>query len=76
MTNVPDNIRNFWKDVYILFDKNYLMDVSSQDSWEKFWKDGCEIIEKYDIPCTVDLLSVVSELISKLAAGRKKNEVL
>ena len=73
MTNVPDNIREYWKDVYILFDKHFLMDVSKQESWEAFWADGCEIVRKYDgMPSVIDHLSVVAEMISKLAAGRKK----
>jgi len=72
VTNVPDHIREFWKEVYILFDKHYLMDISKQESWEHFWFEACEIIKKYDdIPSIVDLLTVVSEIISKLAAGRK-----
>lgn len=73
MTNVPDRIREFWKDIYILFDRHYLMDVSQEQSWINFWDDGNKIIQKYDeLPCVIDLLSVVSELISKLAAARKK----
>lgn len=74
MTNVPDRIREFWKDVYVLFDKNFLMDVSKQESWEQYWLDACEIIKKYEeIPSIIDLLSVISEMISKFAAGRKKD---
>lgn len=76
MTNVPDRIREFWKDIYILFDKHFLMDVSDQESWVSFWEDGNKIIQKYwEIP-SIDLLSAVSELISKLASERKRNEVL
>lgn len=74
MTNVPDRIREFWKDVYILFDRHFLMDVSDSKSWEDYWMDACEIIKKYEeIPSIIDLLSVVAEMISKFAAGRKKD---
>lgn len=77
MTNVPDRIREFWKEVYVLFDRHYLMDVSVDKNWEDFWMEACEIVKKFDdIPSVIDLLSVVSEIISKLAAGRKKNEML
>lgn len=74
MTNVPDDVRAMWKDVYVLFDKHYLMDVSKQESWEKFWDEARQIYEKYpQIESLIDLLSCVSELLVKEAARRKAN---
>ena len=72
-TNVPENVRQMWREVYILFDTHYLMDVSKQESWDSFWSGGRQILEKYkDIPSVIELLGVTSELISKLAAVRAK----
>lgn len=71
MTNVPDRIREFWKEIYILFDKHFLIDVNNQDSWIAFWADANVIIQKYGEIPSIDLLSAVSEMISKLAAWRK-----
>ena len=72
MTNVPDDVRAMWKDVYILFDTHYLMDVDDQATWESFWKKASEIYEKYSyIDSLINLLSCVSELLVKEAARRK-----
>ena len=72
MTNVPDRLRDMWREVYVLFDTHYLMDVENQDSWTQFWEDAKPIYEKYgDIDSLIDLLTFVSELISKMAARRK-----
>ena len=74
MTNVPNDIREMWKEIYILFDKHYLMDVSKIGSWESFWDDAKQIIVKYEyVESLIDLLEAVSEIISKEAARRKTN---
>lgn len=73
MTNVPDRVRNLWKELYILFDKNFLMDVSNQENWDRFWEEGVEIVKRYnEIPGIIDMLSVISTMISTMAAGREK----
>ena len=46
MTNVPDDIRSIWTDLYKLFDIHFKMDVNSAEDWTKFWNDGSEIWEK------------------------------
>lgn len=71
MTNVPDRIREFWKEIYVLFDKHFLMDVNNQDNWIAFWADANIIIQKYGEIPSIDLISAVSELISKCATWRK-----
>lgn len=74
MTNVPDRVRNLWKDLYVLFDKNFLMDVSNQENWDRFWEEGVEIVKRYnEIPGIIDMLSVISTMISTMAAGREKH---
>lgn len=73
-TNVPENIREMWRDVYILFDTHFLMDTDDQDAWSAFWAEAVKINEKYlEIPCVIDLLSTVSEMIAKFSCGRKRN---
>ena len=72
-TNVPDNIREMWKDVYVLFDKHFMMDASNQDEWSAFWEEAAKINEKHlQIPCVIDLLSTVAEMIAKFSCGRKR----
>lgn len=74
MTNVPDRVRNLWKELYVLFDKNFLMDVSNQENWDRFWEEGVEIVKRYnEIPGIIDMLSVISTMISTMAAGREKH---
>lgn len=47
MTNVPDRIREAWKDIYVLFDTHYSMDCSSPEAWNQYWAKACEIWNKY-----------------------------
>lgn len=51
MTNVPEPIRQAWKELYILFDTNYSMD-GSQQAWEHYWEQANKLIQKYgdDVP--------------------------
>lgn len=46
MTNVPQDIREIWTDLYKLFDVHFKMDVHSVSDWTKFWNDGSAIWEK------------------------------
>ena len=74
MTNVPNDLRDMWREIYVLFDTHYLMDCSKQESWESFWSDGHKLLQKYEyVPNLIEVLSAVSEMISKLYAGRKKD---
>lgn len=75
MTNVPDDLRQLWREIYTVFDKNYLMDTSKQESWNKYWDDATEVLKKYpEVPCVIDIFGTMSEMIGKLAAGRKNSE--
>lgn len=75
MTNVPDELRQVWKEIYIVFDKNYLMDTSKQESWNKYWDDATEVLKNHpEVPCLIDLFGTMSEMIGKLAAGRNGSE--
>ena len=68
MTNVPDNIRAFWKEVYVLFDTYFRMDVKDADTWNKFWADAEKIYHLHeDIPGCELLIHSVAELICNLA---------
>lgn len=62
MTNVPDSIREMWREVYILFDTNWKMD-NSEEAWKKFWDAANEMLKKYDVPRLMDLITVVAEMI-------------
>lgn len=75
MTNVPDDIREMWKDVYVLFDTHFLMDANNQDEWNAFWDEAMKVNEKHmNIPCVIDLLSTVSEMIAKYSVKRCRKE--
>ena len=75
MTNVPDNIREMWREVYVLFDKHFLMDVSKDESWQAFWDDAHVLLSKYqNIQNFIELIGVVSQLIYSFSQGRKKDE--
>lgn len=65
MTNVPDDIRAAWKDIYILFDTNYAMD-GSQEAWESYWISACELIKKHSE--TIPMLEVVEAIAHMLEA--------
>ena len=73
MTNVPDNIREMWKEMYILFDTHFLMDVNNQDNWKDYWGKAVELIQKYDIPNMVDMLQAMADIICERAKWRDKN---
>ena len=65
MTNVPQNLRDLWKDIYVLFDKNYLM-KNDKKSWDSFWKQATEIGNKYDgCPYLFKMFDLVSFMIEQ-----------
>lgn len=73
MTNVPDDIREMWKEIYVLFDRHYPMDVSKNESWESYWADAHKILAKYEyVGSLIDLLSAEAEVIYKLAKRREQ----
>ena len=46
MTNVPDDIRTLWTDLYKLFDVHFKMDIHSITDWNAYWADAQKIWEK------------------------------
>ena len=77
MTNVPDNIRQCWKELYILFDENYLMD-GSDSAWEKYWLKVAEIIKTYgdDVPL-LEITTAIAHMIELYCNQRKTgNKIL
>ena len=75
MTNLPDNLRDLWKQLYVLFDRHYLMDISSEEEWKSFWNDAIQIKNRHDtVPCLVDLLATLSDMIVKVAQERNRHE--
>ena len=67
MTNVPNEIRVIWTDLYKLFDKHFAMDIHSQEGWDAYWKDAIALVEKYkQYDCIIDFVSFVSEFICKV----------
>ena len=64
MTNVPDNIREMWKKIYILFDKHWNMDIHSETAWNDFWAEARDILDAHgDINGVEHLLHAVAEVI-------------
>ena len=64
MTNVPEEIRDMWKDVYVFFDSHYLM-PNTIVSWSEFWKQAGQIVGKYKENYHVwDFILTVSDIIS------------
>jgi len=76
MTNVPENIREAWADVYRLFDVSYNMDGSTE-AWIRFWDVGNKLIQKYgnDIP-VMELLEGTAHALEDITKRRNKNETL
>lgn len=69
MTNVPDNVRAAWKDLYILFDTNYGMDGSDK-AWEKYWGQATQLIKKYgdEIP-VLEMTESIARMLDQLCVG-------
>ena len=66
MTNVPNNLREMWADVYRLFDMNYNM-KNDEESWKKFWDQATQIVEKYKHDCGYinSMISLVAYMIEE-----------
>ena len=78
MTNVPDNIREAWKELYILFDTNYGMDGSDK-AWTKYWEQANKLIQKFgaEIPLlemTVSIAKLIDTLHGNHSLEWKKDE--
>ena len=70
MTNVPNNIREMWKDIYCLFDVNYNMQ-NTPEAWKSFWDQAAKIQEKYDEPHLLGLIVIVSDMIEGHIVDKK-----
>ena len=71
MTNVPQNLRDMWKDIYCLFDANYLM-PNTEDAWQKFWDQAMRVKMKYeDQRKLMDLLIIVGDMIGERQKAEK-----
>lgn len=63
MTNVPQRIRDLWTDIYVLFDKNYLM-PNTEEAWGSFWEQAGAVIKKYSqCPYIMKMIDVVTTII-------------
>lgn len=71
MTNVPDNVREAWKDLYILFDENYNMD-GSQEAWEAYWNQASQLIIKHgdNVPM-LKILEAIANMLEAFCNYRK-----
>lgn len=71
MTNVPDELREVWKEIYVLFDTHYQM-PNTAESWDGFWKEAEEIMNKHDDMNLLELILAVSEMIADKMREREK----
>lgn len=63
MTNVPQNLRDMWADIYRLFDVHYPMQ-NTKDDWDLFWSDAQKLYDKYERnKIVISLVIVASEII-------------
>jgi len=64
MTNVPDDLRQMWKDVYVLFDSNYLLE-NTEEAWKAYWDKAAKIYGEYasKYPQILDMINIATEII-------------
>ena len=63
MTNVPDALREVWKEIYVLFDTHYRM-PNTEAAWNEFWEQGKAIMDRHKELHLLELVIAVSELIA------------
>lgn len=64
MTNVPQELRDMWADLYRLFDINYLM-PNTPEAWNKFWEQAMQLkIKHKDPPHFIEIVITISDMIS------------
>lgn len=63
MTNLPDNLREMWADIYRLYDRNYNME-NTKEAWNAFWEQAKAIQDKYG-QVSFRLVVVVSEMLEE-----------
>ena len=66
MTNVPNNIRDMWSDVYKLYDINYNM-PNTKEAWEKFWQQATAVTDKHTKDCHFvnEMINVVVSMLEE-----------
>ena len=64
MTNVPQELRDMWADVYRLFDSHYNM-KNTPEAWKEYWDRVAEINDKYKNPHLIGLTIIVSDMIEQ-----------
>lgn len=64
MTNVPDEIRIIWTDLYKFFDTHYLMG-NTEEAWKQFWDEARGLWTKHaEHRIITDGIMMVAEVIS------------
>lgn len=71
MTNVPNDIREMWSDVYVLFDTHYLM-PNTTEAWSEYWERCADLcIKYYKRKDVIIMMSMVSELLENVVKERQ-----
>lgn len=74
MTNVPNELRDMWADVYRLFDIHYLME-DTEPAWAGFLDKARELWERYNrnhrLMCMINV--VIDMIDDRIKAGRTAN---
>ena len=61
MTNVPDENRELWTDLYKFYDIHYLMGNTAED-WSTFWDDAEQIYKRHDgKPLLIKFITAIAE---------------
>ena len=64
MTNVPNELRDMWADLYRLFDAHYRME-NTVEAWAVFLNHAKELWEKYDMNKRLrQMIDVVIDMIA------------
>ena len=70
MTNVPNDIREMWADVYRLFDSHWNMKHDAE-SWQQFWEQAQELNDKHHNRHFMALAVIVSDMIEDHILNKK-----
>lgn len=71
MTNVPNNLREMWSDVYKLFDMNYLI-PNTEEGWGSFWEQALKLYDKYNrSKSIIQMVITVTDLIEERQLAEK-----
>lgn len=74
MTNVPQKIRDAWKEIYVLFDMSYGSVDGTEEAWTAYWNKASEIYEKYKQD--IDLTKIIEAVVDMLEQGIEHNKTL